>query len=126
MEWVVGMLSAVVAVIVGANILGLSFDRAVAGGVGYAGSVMHGQEGAMVDEVRKAGGASAVTVTGEVVPGVECPAIRTDDGRQIALSHLPAPFQLGDRVTVRGSGYAGSATCQQEVLVVEGVSRAQR
>ena len=79
----------------------------------------------MVEDISKSGGAASVTVTGEVVPGVECPAILTDDGRQIALSHLPASFRLGDRVTVRGSGYAGSASCQQEVLVVEEVSRAQ-
>lgn len=61
----------------------------------------------------------AVVLTGEVVQGVECPAIRTEDGRVVALSSLPGPFQLGDRVRVTGSGYAGSAACQQEVLLVE-------
>jgi len=63
--------------------------------------------------------AAALTLTGEVVPGTECPAIRLEDGRIIALSRLPARFVIGDRVTVSGPGYAGSATCQQEVFVVE-------
>ena len=88
--------------------------------VGKAGPATH-KEVPVVEDVSGAGGAASVTVTGEVVPGVECPAILTDDGRQIALSHLPASFKLGDRVTVSGSGYAGSLSCQQEVLVVEGV-----
>lgn len=78
----------------------------------------------MIEDTSKAGGAASVTVTGEVVPNVECPAILTDDGRQVALSYLPSRFRLGDRVTVRGSGYAGWASCQQTVLVVEEVNRA--
>lgn len=59
-----------------------------------------------------------IVLTGEVVPNVTCPAIRTAEGKTVALSHLPGAFAMGDRVTVTGSGYAPSATCQQEVLVV--------
>jgi len=74
---------------------------------------------------RRAGGflaalGAAMLLTGEVVPGTECPGLRLDDGRIIALSRLPAPLNTpGTRVTVSGPGYAGSATCQQEVFVVE-------
>lgn len=67
----------------------------------------------------------AVVLTGEVVQGVECPAIRTDDGKVIALSTLPNTFQIGDRVRVTGSGFAGSASCQQEVLLVESAEAAK-
>ncbi|WP_281981271.1 DUF5818 domain-containing protein [Thalassorhabdomicrobium marinisediminis] len=63
--------------------------------------------------------ANTMTYTGEVVPGVTCPAIRTDAGETIALSHLPHEFGIGDRVTVTGSGFIGSMTCQQEVFNVE-------
>ncbi|APX14373.1 hypothetical protein [Tateyamaria omphalii] len=59
-----------------------------------------------------------IVLTGEVVPNVTCPAIRTAEGKTVALSHLPGAFAIGDMVTVTGSGYAPSATCQQEVLVV--------
>jgi len=66
----------------------------------------------------------ALIVTGEIVAGVTCPALLTDDGTTVALSRLPASFEIGDRVTVTGSGYAGSSTCQQEVLIVTDVSTA--
>jgi len=65
-----------------------------------------------------------VLLTGEIVPGVTCPAIRTDDGREVALSYLPSAFGPGSRVTVRGSGYGASATCQREVLIVREVRAA--
>lgn len=61
----------------------------------------------------------AMAFTGEIVPGVTCPAMRTDAGKTIALSHLPGDFKIGDRVTVTGSGFGGSMTCQQEVFLVE-------
>lgn len=60
-----------------------------------------------------------ITLTGEIVPGVECRALRLDDGSTIALSRVVPPYSIGDRVVVVGSGYAGSASCQQRVLVVE-------
>ncbi len=63
----------------------------------------------------------AVRLSGEVVPGVSCPALKLADGSTVALSHLPAPFKMGDRVTVTGSGYGGSMTCMQKVLLVTGV-----
>lgn len=63
--------------------------------------------------------AGLVVLTGEVVPGVECPALRLDSGRVVALSHLDSRFDIGARVTVSGPGYAPSATCQQEVFVVQ-------
>jgi len=64
-------------------------------------------------------GAGMIILTGEVIPGVECRSIRLDDGRVVALSRLPNTFAVGDRVTVAGTGYAGSSTCQQEVLIVK-------
>jgi len=64
-------------------------------------------------------GAGMIVLTGEVVPGVECRSIRLDDGRIVALSRLSNRFSVGDRVTVTGTGYAGSSTCQQEVLIVK-------
>ncbi|WP_139196195.1 hypothetical protein [Salinihabitans flavidus] len=64
----------------------------------------------------------SITLTGEVVQGVTCPAIRLDDGRTVALSRLPSEFPIGTRVRVTGSGYAGSASCMQEVLVVTGAA----
>ncbi len=69
-------------------------------------------------------GASVIIFTGEIIPGVECPALRTDEGRVIALSALPSTYAIGDRITVTGSGFAGSASCQQEVLVVTDVKPA--
>lgn len=66
----------------------------------------------------------AIVLTGEVVPGVECPAIRTDDGKVVALSHIPIPYETGDRVTVRGPRYVASGPCQQEVLLVESAEKA--
>lgn len=66
----------------------------------------------------------ALVVTGEVVQGVTCPTILTDDGTIVALSRLPGGFEIGDRVTVTGSGYAGSPTCQQNVLIVTGAEPA--
>jgi hypothetical protein len=74
---------------------------------------------------RRAGGivtalGAAMLLTGVVVPGTECPGLQLDDGRISALSRLPATLNTpGTRVTVSGPGYAGSATCQQEVFVVE-------
>lgn len=62
---------------------------------------------------------SALTLTGTVVPGVECPAIEQDNGQVVALSFLPAPYKIGDRITVSGSGFGGSMSCQQEVFLVE-------
>lgn len=68
----------------------------------------------------------AVMLTGTLVPGVECPTLRTDDGKTIALSHVPgAAFAIGDRVTVTGSGYGASMSCQQEVLLVTKVEAAK-
>lgn len=67
-----------------------------------------------------------VILTGTLVPGVECPTLRTDDGKIIALSHIPgAAFATGDRVTVVGSGYGASMTCQREVLLVTKVEAAK-
>jgi hypothetical protein len=63
-------------------------------------------------------GVCCLVFTGEVVQGVTCPAILTDDGMTIALDHLPSQFELGDRVTVTGSGYTPLASCQQQVLMV--------
>ena len=68
---------------------------------------------------------SVMALTGTVVPGVECPALQQDDGQVIALSFLPAPFKIGDRITVSGAGFGGSMTCQQEVFLVEDVKVAK-
>lgn len=65
-----------------------------------------------------------VTLTGNLVPGVTCPAVRLEDGRTVALSHLLPGFDTGMRVTVTGSGYGASMTCQQEVLLVTGMRAA--
>ena len=69
---------------------------------------------------------SAIVLTGEVVPGVECPAIRTDEGEVIALSHIPIPHELGDRITVEGPRYVASGACQQEVLLVASAKKGPR
>ncbi len=75
-------------------------------------------------------GAGTLLFTGEIVPDVECAALLTDDGKRVALDHVPAPFRTGDRVTVTGSGWqglepGGSSPCQQVTLIVEEVRRAE-
>lgn len=66
-----------------------------------------------------------MVLTGEVVPGVECPALKLDDGRVVALSQLPGDFRQGDRVTVTGPGWGASMACQQEVFLVEKAAPAE-
>lgn len=56
--------------------------------------------------------------TGQVVPGVTCPTILTDDSVTIALDHLPSQFEQGDRVTVTGSEFQPAGICQGQVLMV--------
>ena len=46
---------------------------------------------------------------------VECPKIRTDDGRVIAISYLPSSIAIGDRVEVTGV-MANKPTCLGPVL----------
>lgn len=70
-------------------------------------------------------GLCAIVLTGEVTPGVTCPAILTDEGETVALSHIPSSYDIGDRITVTGSEYAGSASCQTLVLVVTDVVPAE-
>ncbi|MGH1424296.1 MAG: hypothetical protein ACRBBU_06175 [Pseudooceanicola sp.] len=67
---------------------------------------------------------AAIILTGVVVPGVTCPTIRLDDGRTVALSHLPGGFAIGTRVRVSGSGYGASMSCMQEVLLVQSADKA--
>lgn len=58
---------------------------------------------------------SGVRVT--VGDAVACPTLRTDDGRVVALSFLPAEVAVGARVTVRGR-YGVTTRCRGRVLVV--------
>ena len=67
----------------------------------------------------------AVMLTGTLVPGVVCPVLRLDDGQLVSLSHVPSNFTYGNRVTVSGSGFGGSMSCQQEVLLVTKVEAAE-
>ena len=69
-------------------------------------------------------GLGMITLTGEIVPGVECPTLQTDTGEKVALSHIVGPFRIGDRVTVTGTGYGGSMSCQQTVFLVTGTKPA--
>ncbi|WP_349371478.1 DUF5818 domain-containing protein [Salinarimonas sp.] len=65
------------------------------------------------------------TVRGTLVPGgVECPLLRTDDGRVYALQGVrPADLPDGELLTVRGRPLMFS-TCQQgQGFLVEQIER---
>ena len=53
-----------------------------------------------------------VTVSGEIVKGVECPVLRSDDGRAYSLTGDLAGYRPGDRVSVVGR-LAGVSVCMQ-------------
>ncbi len=53
---------------------------------------------------------------------VDCPEIRTDDGRLHPVKGLTADIAIGDRVTLRGA-MGVSTTCKGRVLIVESIER---
>ena len=58
-----------------------------------------------------------ITVSGVVTDeGVECRAMRGDDGLLYTFVDLPAEIATGDRIEVRGAEMADS-TCQQGVTL---------
>ena len=58
-----------------------------------------------------------ITVTGVVTDeGVECRAMRGDDGVFYTFTDLPDEIQAGDRIEVRGTEM-GDSTCQQGVTL---------
>lgn len=66
----------------------------------------------------------AYTVRGVLTDeGVECPALRGDDGKLFTLSGPLGEFRTGDRVCVRGRP-AEMSICQQGItLTVEWIGR---
>lgn len=70
-------------------------------------------------------GAGEVRVTGRLTDeGVECPALRGDDGRLYTLAGDTGGFEPGDRVTVLGT-VAEMSTCMQGTTVsVRSIERA--
>jgi LysM repeat protein len=80
-----------------------------------------------VERIRSAedGGEPAITITGTLTrEGVECPAMRGDDGRLYTLAGDIGRFGPGDRVQVRGQR-AEASICQQGTTIeVEGIRSA--
>lgn len=73
-----------------------------------------------------AGGEEVVRVTGTLTDeGVECPAMRGDDGTLYTLTGADlAPYETGDRLVVEGTR-AGISFCMQgTTLAVTSVQRA--
>ncbi|WP_230534499.1 LysM peptidoglycan-binding domain-containing protein [Microvirga roseola] len=63
------------------------------------------------------GNASGVRVTGTLSrEGVECPALRSDDGKLYTLAGDTGRFSAGDRVKVRGE-VAQASVCQQGTTI---------
>jgi hypothetical protein len=72
-----------------------------------------------VERIRSAedGGEPAITITGTLTrEGVECPAMRGDDGRLYTLAGDIGRFGPGDRVQVRGQR-AEASMCQQGTTI---------
>ncbi|WP_225028949.1 hypothetical protein [Xinfangfangia pollutisoli] len=66
-----------------------------------------------------------VTLTGTRVSmgnAVDCPEIRTDDGKLHPVKGLTAEVALGDRITVTGE-YGVATTCRGQVLIVAELKR---
>jgi hypothetical protein len=64
----------------------------------------------------------AVTVTGLLTDeGVECPALRGDDGVLYTLAGKPDPYKAGDRVTVTGVPVEVSTCMQGTTLQVKSI-----
>jgi hypothetical protein len=55
-------------------------------------------------------------VTGRLTQGVECPALRTADGKIYTLAGNLKGWKTGDRVTVTGT-LAQASTCQQGTTI---------
>lgn len=79
-----------------------------------------------VDEPGDGNDGELVQVTGNLVEGVECPALRGDDGNLYALA-MPdrERFQPGDRVEVRGTKAEASFCMQGTTLDVQSIQQAQ-
>lgn len=61
--------------------------------------------------------AAMITVSGVVTDeGVECRAMRGDDGVLYTFNDLPGEIEAGDRIEVRGTEM-GDSTCQQGVTL---------
>ena len=55
-----------------------------------------------VRRVAPSSGVERVTVTGTLAPGVECTALRGDDGKRYSLLNAPTGARVGDRVRIVG------------------------
>lgn len=49
-----------------------------------------------------------VTIVGELLQGIECGVLETCNGSIVLLTSVPAPFQVGDVVKVRGEVIDGA------------------
>lgn len=65
-----------------------------------------------------AGVAIIGTLTGE---GVECPAMRGEDGVLYTLAGLPGEIEIGDRIEVKGEPAAISICQQGTTIAVSGI-----
>lgn len=74
---------------------------------------------------KKGGEAQTITVTGTLTnEGVECQALRSNDGQLYTLTGDLGGFQVGDKVTVVGTR-AEISTCQQgTTLSVQSIKKA--
>ncbi len=72
-----------------------------------------------------AASAEPITVTGLLTDeGVECPALRGEDGVLYTLVEKPDPYKPGDRVTVTGVPVEVSTCMQGTTLQVKSIRRA--
>ena len=52
---------------------------------------------------------------------VDCPTVKTDDGKVVGISYLPPSIAIGDRVSVTGF-FAVTTHCRGKVLYAEEVT----
>lgn len=76
--------------------------------------------------VEQSGGGDAIRVTGQLLDGVECPALRSDDGTLYTLA-MPdgQEYQTGDRVEVWGAEAEASICMQGTTLEVQRIQQVQ-
>ncbi|GAB5349464.1 DUF5818 domain-containing protein [Alteriqipengyuania sp. 357] len=84
-----------------------------------------GDETAAAAGTRPAGEPDLVSVEGRIEDGVECPVLRTPDGKTYALSFRETDIGPGDYVRLRGE-IADASFCMQGegTLIVQDASRA--
>jgi LysM repeat protein len=69
--------------------------------------------------------AGRVTVSGQIVKGVECPVLRSDDGRAYSLTGDLAGYRPGDRVSVIGRLTDVSVCMQGPTIAVRRIALAE-